>query len=567
MCKSYTAQQVRFKVDCGACGNLIPLSVFKSLHPNATAGQLAKSVQQGIQLKDYNGNQIEQLGTCSLQVRFSSRKVPLRQGKFMFFVVPDGRRPLLGSLTGLALGCISNNCDQVTSKGISQQGSQGSSQPAVASAGQAEQPEVNTTGDSSDARDNPALWMKTKVRLCQLCHKGGKSTCRHKHKQTFTKISPSQELQQMMTDMDKADRDSAQVKASVLQGTGSLDAYFEGPDAEAEKQQAAAFKKQMLSEFADVFQGVGNLDETVDIHLKQNAEASQLPTRRVAYSLQAPFKAELDRLVTQGILAPLAPGEKSEWCNSFVLVRKPNGTLRICLDPTKLNQQIIRPVHPIKKLDDVLPKLHGARYFSLLDAKCGYWILSLTEQSSYYTTFSTMFGRYRWLKLPFGLSCAGDLFQAHLDKIFSDLPGLCSIADDMLIYGHNPAGRDHDETVRQVLQRARDTGVKFNPEKCVFRATKLPFFGQVITRTGQRPDPAKVRAIQNHPVPQGKEELASFLGMTTYLSKFIPNLADTAKPLRELVSPKNEFVWFAHHDTLFQRLKDMISEDAKSTLL
>ena len=80
----------------------------------------------------------------------------------------------------------------------------------------------------------------------------------------------------------------------------------------------------------------------------------------------------------------------------------------MCLDPTDLNRAIKRPIYPLPIIEEVLPKLNNAKVFSLLDAKKGYWQVELDEKSSYMTTFNTPIGRYRWLRLPFGVCSASE---------------------------------------------------------------------------------------------------------------------------------------------------------------
>ena len=114
--------------------------------------------------------------------------------------------------------------------------------------------------------------------------------------------------------------------------------------------------------------------------------------------------------------------------NSLVYRRKLNGKLRICLDPKDLNKAIFREHHMIPTLEEILPKLSGAKYFSIVDAKCGYWNVVLDQESSYITTFNLPFGRYRFLLVPFGptpafsVMCIGDIFQPSFNMPSFDMP-------------------------------------------------------------------------------------------------------------------------------------------------
>ena len=124
---------------------------------------------------------------------------------------------------------------------------------------------------------------------------------------------------------------------------------------------------------------------------------------------------------------------------------KPNGKIRLCLDPKDLNNAIKRPHYYTPTFDDILPKLNGAKYFSILDARSGYWNLKLDEKSSLLTTFNTPFGRYKYNRLPFGLNLSQDIFQKKIDDTFGRLPGCVGIADDLVIVGFKEDGKDHDD--------------------------------------------------------------------------------------------------------------------------
>ena len=153
-------------------------------------------------------------------------------------------------------------------------------------------------------------------------------------------------------------------------------------------------------------------------------------------------------------IRPLGVDETSEWCNSFVLVPKANGKVRLCLDPAHLNQALIRPVHRGPTLNNILPKLNNVQYMSIIDASSGHHNLKLDKQSSYLTTFSCPFGRYWYKCLPFRAVPAGDMFQCKIDKIFNDMPNVFGIAD-ILVIGYDKDGADHDEAVYDVLRQCK----------------------------------------------------------------------------------------------------------------
>ena len=126
-------------------------------------------------------------------------------------------------------------------------------------------------------------------------------------------------------------------------------------------------------------------------------------------AIKEKLKEELDRLEGINIITPV--NVPTSWISATVVTLKKNGNVRLCVDPKPLNQALKRNHCPLPAIKDVLPELSNARCFTVLDAKNGFWHVSLDEESSYATTFDTLWGRYRWLQMPFGISPAPEEFQ------------------------------------------------------------------------------------------------------------------------------------------------------------
>ena len=178
----------------------------------------------------------------------------------------------------------------------------------------------------------------------------------------------------------------------------------------------------------------------------------------------------------------------TEWISSMVAVRKPSGKLRICIDPKDLNKALLRPYYPIPTIDEILPRLANAKVFTVLDAKEGFWQVKLDKQSSYLTTFWTPYGRYRWRRMPFGISTAPEEFQRRLHEVFEGLSGVEVIPDDILVYGsgdtEEKAVENHDNCLEAVLERARQRGLKLNKQKLKLWRTEVSYMGHLLTSKG-----------------------------------------------------------------------------------
>ena len=272
-----------------------------------------------------------------------------------------------------------------------------------------------------------------------------------------------------------------------------------------------------------------------------------MPPRCVAYALQKPFKDELDQLQRMHIITPLGVDKMAEWHNSFVLVPKANGKVRLCLDPAQLNQALKRPIHRGPTLNDITPKCNNVKYMSIIDASSGSHNLKLDKKSWYQTTFTCQLGRYRYKQLLFRAVQVGDMFQCKIDKIFSDMQNICGIVDDILVIGYDNDGTDHDAMVHKVLQRCKEVNLKLNKEKCHFRWTSIPFFGEVILRRQIQPDQQKIKALMDMPPPNNKNELQVFLSIINFLDKFSPGTADMCDPLYKLTLSKVTWTWKASY--------------------
>ena len=179
-------------------------------------------------------------------------------------------------------------------------------------------------------------------------------------------------------------------------------------------------------------------------------------------------------------------------------------------------------------LDDVVSQLSGAKKFSKLD------IIKLDEASSYLTTFSMPFVRYRYLHLPFGISASSDLFQQRMDEFCESLPGVKAIVDDIIVYGHS--SEEHDKTLHNLLLCAPEKGVRFNPEKCMIGVSEIQSFGHVISKKGIKADPSKVEAIVNLDPTDCKAKLETLLGMVQYMSKFAIKNDSTMQKLIQTIT-------------------------------
>ena len=310
-----------------------------------------------------------------------------------------------------------------------------------------------------------------------------------------------------------------------------------------------------ISEFESCFGELGTLPKVYKIVVDPSVSPVVHHPRRVPIAIQPKLKEELDRTESLGVISKVT--EPTYWVSSLVIVHTPDGRIRVCLDPKDLNAAIKRSHLQSPTAEDIISKMSGARYFSKLDASSGYWQTKLDEESCKLLCFKSPFGRYKFNRLPFGVSNASEMFQMDTAEIIEGIEGVANAQDDIIVWGDTK--EIHDQRVHSVLSRIEDSGLKLNREKCQFRVTQVTFFAHVLSGEGVYADPTKISAIIDMPVPKNKVELQRFLGMCNYLSKFIPDLANVTAPLRCLLEKDIPWHFEAEQENAVKKLKEMVT--------
>ena len=268
----------------------------------------------------------------------------------------------------------------------------------------------------------------------------------------------------------------------------------------------------------------------------------------------------MDAMVKAGILTEVSPEMPTpEWLNSFVIVKKPNGNLRVCLDPTDLNKHIIRLICNMRTLEEIIDMLKGSMYFAVFDSTISFFHVPLDHNSQQLTAMLTLIGIYLYSALAMGLSNATDIFKKCMRNIVDGLEGVVNIVDDILVFATKCD--KFKENVINFLNRCVEHDLHLDPEKIRINVDSVLFFRQTLTKDGPQMDANKWQVIQNWPQPKNVKKPQSFLGSVNYLSKFIPHLSSFRKPPRDLLKSSSEFVWLKVHDKAFKTLNNAILKD------
>lgn len=311
----------------------------------------------------------------------------------------------------------------------------------------------------------------------------------------------------------------------------------------------------LINKYSDLFTGLGAIPGETSITIDPTVKPTSSPRYRVPFAIRDRLKKALDLLEEKGIVEKIKG--PTTWLSNLVIVEKADGSLRLCLDPRDLNRAIIKESFPIPTLDDVMSKLAGKRIFSVIDQSEGFFQLKLDRESSELCAFSSPYGNYRFLRMPMGIKSAPEIFMRKNYEIFGDIEGLLIYFDDFIIFADTE--EEHDRILKKVFQRAREHNIRFNKRKCKFRLNEVKFLGHIVSAAGLKMDPERINAISDIKTPTTVKELQRFLGMVTYVSKFISNLAELTSPLRELLKRGVEWQWGTPQQESFQKIKDSLA--------
>jgi len=314
-------------------------------------------------------------------------------------------------------------------------------------------------------------------------------------------------------------------------------------------------KEMFITENIDVFDGTGSFRKKCTIEVDEKSTPVACPPRRIPYTVRNKLKETLTKMIKNEIITKVE--NPDGWISNLVIVEKPNGKIRICLDPRDLNKVIKRPKDVlIPTVDELTEKLCNKHYFTVLDLKDGFWHVKLDDKSSKLCTFSTPFGCYKFNRLPFGLNMAPEYFQKINSENFGDIEGVTIYFDDVLIAADTEEA--HDLIVKKVISRARKLGVKFNKNKVQYKVNSVKYLGNIFSAEGKTIDPERVQAILAIESPTNVTKLQSVIGMINFLRNFIPKLSEKIAPLRELLKKNIQFHWLPVHEECLNKIKQEI---------
>ncbi|GFW30838.1 retrovirus-related Pol polyprotein from transposon 17.6 [Trichonephila clavipes] len=298
-------------------------------------------------------------------------------------------------------------------------------------------------------------------------------------------------------------------------------------------------------------------DVTMRIILKDEEPVCQHP-RRLAFTERQEVNKQIEEWLNEGIIRT----SSVEYASPIVMVKKKDGSSRMCIDYRKLNQKLVKDKFPLPIIEDVLDTLQETKVYSTLDLRNGFFHVDVDEDCRKYTSFIVPDGQFEFNKVSFGLSTSPGVFQRYVSSIFGDLTRkgiVISYLDDLVI----PAKNEQEglEKLKMIFEVAKKYGLEIKFKKCQFLKKKIEFLGHIVESETIKPYPTKTLAVRKFPESTTIKQVQSFLGLTGYFRKYIKDYSKIAKPLSDLTRKENLFVFFGiQQKEAFEKLKKIMSE-------
>ena len=291
------------------------------------------------------------------------------------------------------------------------------------------------------------------------------------------------------------------------------------------------------------------------IELVPGAKAPKLPYYKLSYEEEAECKRQIQEGMARGQVRP----STSPWGSPVLFVKKKDGTLRMCIDYRALNKLTIKNNTALPRIDELLDRMAGARYFTTMDLRSGYNQMRVDESSIPFTAFKTKWGLFEYTVLSFGLCNAPASFQALMTDIFRVYldQWLVIFIDDLCVWDSDLDS--HVQHLEIILSTLREHKLYIKDNKCEWIKPEVSFLGHRISKAGVSMDDGKVQAILDWPAPKNVAELRSFLGMAGFYRHFLYRFAQATAVLTDLLRKEQPWTWTSEQQAAFDSLKHKLT--------
>ncbi|RWS19087.1 Retrovirus-related Pol polyprotein from transposon 17.6-like protein, partial [Leptotrombidium deliense] len=268
-----------------------------------------------------------------------------------------------------------------------------------------------------------------------------------------------------------------------------------------------------------------------------DTEQVTLPPYRYSMNQRAEIRRQINEMIEIGVVEPSV----SEYSSPVVLVKKQDGSWRMCVDLRQVNKKIKGDSYPLPHIKDCLHALNGAKWFICIDLNSGYWQFPIRKEDQHILAFITSDGLYHFTCMPFGIKTAPAFCQRAIDVVFSGLKWKCVICyqDDLIFFA--PTFELLLERFRLGLQRLKEHNLTIKPSKCVFGVRSVKFLGHIVDNEGIKMDPEKIEALKMFPMPTCVRDIQVLMGFLGFYRPFYENLSVEGERLFRLLRKDVKF--------------------------
>eukprot|EP01018_Ginkgo_biloba_P033872 Gb_14370 [translate_table: standard] len=337
---------------------------------------------------------------------------------------------------------------------------------------------------------------------------------------------------------------------------------LESPPVENKEKELPKGISSLLQEYGYVFPSElpKSLPQGRNVDHRIELEPGTRPTHKIPYTLSHGEKEEVEKqiheLLEQGFIRP----SKSPFGAPILLVKKNDGSMRMCVDYRALNKVPIKYKYPPPRIDDLLDTMKGATIFSKMDLRSGYHQIRIHHEDVEKTAFTTRDGHYEFLVMPFGLTNAPTTFMRLMNNILRPYLGKFVVVflNDIMVFSKNE--EEHKEHLQKVLEVLRQEKLYAKMSKCEFCKEEIEYFGHIVSTKGISVDPKKIKAIKEWKTPVSVHEVRSFLGLASFYRGFVLSFSKLAAPLTKLLKKSKRFKWTEQCQKSFDTLKQKLKE-------
>eukprot|EP00745_Piridium_sociabile_P002381 TRINITY_DN1145_c0_g1_i6.p1 TRINITY_DN1145_c0_g1~~TRINITY_DN1145_c0_g1_i6.p1 ORF type:complete len:1434 (+),score=199.20 TRINITY_DN1145_c0_g1_i6:329-4630(+) len=315
--------------------------------------------------------------------------------------------------------------------------------------------------------------------------------------------------------------------------------------------------KAVFSDFKEVFTDKPGVAKTDVVHVIR--VTSEVPIRLKPYPLPFASKQIVEDEVRSMLELGVIERSQSPYSSPIVLVKKPDGSTRFCIDFRALNKVTVFDAEPIPNVESLFCQLSGAHFFTKIDLSKGYWQILVKEEDRPKTAFQTPQGLFQWVRMPFGLVTAPATFARMMRCLCLETYSACNFFDDVLI--GSEVWEDHLVHIRGVLRKLVDFGLTVRPSKLYAGFQELEFLGHVVSHGLLKPQQNKIKKILSIVRPGTKKQVRSLLGLVGYYRRFVPQFSKLTASLSDLTraSGTKKIVWTEQCESSFKEIQRVLS--------